>query len=207
MQPSASFRDTICVISSHKTRLIKRPFASIHFAFYYQQCCHLKLTLQRPPQFQRQTTPLSLRRGAGGEALFPSLHSTKWLGVRLKGAGISALFEYDELTRRLGWHFLSQEFQWWTEIVFDGLWREIQRIGNLLDGHMLFFAHLIYLTFALRKQLLWLLKSVDWLLMFYLIVGRRPWRYLFSCLLIVFEINLCDLFSEAIDDEISGYRE
>ena len=72
MQPSASFRDTICVISSHKTRLIKRPFASIHFAFYYQQCCHLKLTLQRPPQFQRLTTPLSLRRGAGGEALFPS---------------------------------------------------------------------------------------------------------------------------------------
>ena len=72
MQPSASFHRLICVISSHKTRLITRPFVSIYFALYYQQCCHLKLTLQRPPQFQRLTTPLSLRRGAGGEALFPS---------------------------------------------------------------------------------------------------------------------------------------
>ena len=72
MQLSASFHRSICVISSHKTRLITRPFASIHFAFYYQQCCHLKLTLQRPPQFQRLITPLPLRGGAGGEALFPS---------------------------------------------------------------------------------------------------------------------------------------
>ena len=64
----ASFYATICVISSHKTRLITRPFASIHFAFYYQQCCHLKLTFQRPPQFQRLITPPPLRGGAGGEA-------------------------------------------------------------------------------------------------------------------------------------------
>ena len=42
------------------------------------------------------------KQRAGGEALFPSLHSTKWLGVRLKEAGVSALFEYDELTRSLG---------------------------------------------------------------------------------------------------------
>jgi len=41
MQPSASFRGTICVISSYKTRLITRLFASIHFAFYYQQWRHL----------------------------------------------------------------------------------------------------------------------------------------------------------------------
>ena len=40
MQPSASFHRSICVISSHKTRLITRPFASIHFVFYYQQWCH-----------------------------------------------------------------------------------------------------------------------------------------------------------------------
>ena len=65
MQPSASFHRSICVISSHKTRLITRPFASIHFALYYQQCCHLKLTLQRPPQFQRLTTPLPLRGTIG----------------------------------------------------------------------------------------------------------------------------------------------
>ena len=73
----ASFRDTICAISSHKTSLITRPFASIHFALYYQQWRHLKLTLQRPPQFQRLTTPLSLRRGAGGEALSTSFTNPK----------------------------------------------------------------------------------------------------------------------------------
>ena len=73
----ALFRDTICVISSHKTGLIETPFASIHFALYYQLFCHLKLTLQRPPQFQRLTTPLSLRRGAGGEALSTSFTNPK----------------------------------------------------------------------------------------------------------------------------------
>ena len=67
---------------SHKTRLITRSFASIHFAFYYQQWRHLKLTLQRPPQFRRLTTPLSLRRGAGGEALFPSNHPSRSLNQR-----------------------------------------------------------------------------------------------------------------------------
>ena len=77
MQPSASFHRSICVISSHKTRLITRPFASIHFALYYQQCCHLKLTLQRPPQYRRLTTPLPLRGGAGGEALFTSFNNPK----------------------------------------------------------------------------------------------------------------------------------
>ena len=77
MLQTASFRDTICVILSHKTSLIELPFTSIHFALYYQQCCHLKLTLKRPPQFQRQTTPLSLRRGAGGEALSTSFTNPK----------------------------------------------------------------------------------------------------------------------------------
>ena len=42
------------------------------------------------------------KQRAGGEALFPFLRFAEGLGVRLKGAGISALFEYDELTRRLG---------------------------------------------------------------------------------------------------------
>ena len=32
------------------------------------------------------------KQRAGGEAFFSSLHSTKWLRVRLKGAGVSALF-------------------------------------------------------------------------------------------------------------------
>ena len=77
MLQTTSFRDTICVISSHKTSLIELPFTSIHFAFCYQQWRHLKLTLQRPPQFQKLTTPLSLRRGAGGEALSTSFTNPK----------------------------------------------------------------------------------------------------------------------------------
>ena len=40
MLQTASFRDTICVISSHKTSLIELPFTSIHFALYYQQWRH-----------------------------------------------------------------------------------------------------------------------------------------------------------------------
>jgi len=70
--------------------------------FHYQQHCHPQITLKQLPPFPWLTTPLPLRGGAGGEALFPFLRFAEGLGVRLKGAGISALFEYDELTRRLG---------------------------------------------------------------------------------------------------------
>ena len=79
-----------------------RWFAPNHFTFTYQQHRHPKLTPKQLPPFQGVTTPLPLRGGAGGEALFPSIHSTRWLGVRLKGVEISALFEYNELTRSLG---------------------------------------------------------------------------------------------------------
>ena len=37
--------------------------------FHYQQHCHPQITLKQLPPFQGVTTPLSLRRGAGGEAL------------------------------------------------------------------------------------------------------------------------------------------
>ena len=47
--------------------------ASNHFTFNYQQHHHPKLTPKQPPPFPRLTTPLSLRRGAGGEAL-PAYH-------------------------------------------------------------------------------------------------------------------------------------
>ena len=49
-------------------------FAYHHLTFTYQQHHHLLLTLKHSPPFQEVTTPLSLRRGAGGEALFPSPH-------------------------------------------------------------------------------------------------------------------------------------
>ena len=39
-----------------------------HFAFNYQRHHHPQLTPKQPPPFQRVITPLSLRRGAGGEA-------------------------------------------------------------------------------------------------------------------------------------------
>ena len=42
------------------------------------------------------------KQRAGGEALFPFLRFAEGLGVRLKEDGVSALFEYNELTRRLG---------------------------------------------------------------------------------------------------------
>ena len=63
-----------------------------HLTFTYQQHRHSKLTPKQLHPFPWLTTPLSLRRGAGGEALFPSPHSTKWLRMRLKIAGVSVLF-------------------------------------------------------------------------------------------------------------------
>ena len=44
-----------------------------HFTFYYQQHHLPQLTLKQFPPFPWLTTPLSLRRGAGGEALY-ALH-------------------------------------------------------------------------------------------------------------------------------------
>ena len=48
-------------------------FALHHFTFNYQQHHHNLLTPKQLPPFPRLTTPLSLRRGAGGEALY-ALH-------------------------------------------------------------------------------------------------------------------------------------
>ena len=63
-----------------------------HFIFNNQYHHHPKLIPKQLPPFPWLITPLPLRGGAGGEALFPSLHSTKGLGIRLKIAGVSALF-------------------------------------------------------------------------------------------------------------------
>ena len=69
---SASFHRTICLISSCKMRHITRWIALNRFTFHYQLHQCFQLPLKQPTSFQRVTTPLSLRRGAGGEALFVS---------------------------------------------------------------------------------------------------------------------------------------
>ena len=45
-------------------------FTTTHFTLYYQQHHLPQLTLKQFPPFPWLTTPLSLRRGVGGEALF-----------------------------------------------------------------------------------------------------------------------------------------
>ena len=49
-------------------------------------------TPKQLPPFLWLTTPLSFRRGAGGEALFPFPRFAKGLGLRLRGAVLEALF-------------------------------------------------------------------------------------------------------------------
>ena len=66
------FHPIIYVISLCKTRHITRWFALNHFTLHYQQHCHPQLPFKQPPPFPRLTTPLPLRGGAEGEALFPS---------------------------------------------------------------------------------------------------------------------------------------
>ena len=51
-------------------------FTTTHFTLYYQQHHLPQLTLKQFPPFPWLTTPLSLRRGVGGEALFASTHPT-----------------------------------------------------------------------------------------------------------------------------------
>ena len=51
-------------------------FPSHHFIFNYQQRYHPQLPFKQPPPFPWLTTPLSLRRGAGGEARFPYIISS-----------------------------------------------------------------------------------------------------------------------------------
>ena len=65
----ASFCAVFCLISSGKMPQIMRPFAANHFTLHYQWHQHNLLTSKQLPPFARLTTPLSLRRGAGGEAL------------------------------------------------------------------------------------------------------------------------------------------
>ena len=70
------FHPIICVISSCKTRHITRWFVLNHFTLHYQQHCYPQLPFKEPPPFVRLTTPLSLRRGAGGEALYAFYYFT-----------------------------------------------------------------------------------------------------------------------------------
>ena len=65
-----SFYAIISIILRDKIRQITRWNDANHFTTKYQQHRHPKLTSKQPPPFPRLTIPLSLRRGAGGEALF-----------------------------------------------------------------------------------------------------------------------------------------
>ena len=67
------FYNTISVVLYSKIWQIIVWNAPTHFTLYYQQHHLPQLTLKQLPPFPWLTTPLSLRRGAGGEALF-ALH-------------------------------------------------------------------------------------------------------------------------------------
>ena len=71
------FRNTISVVLCGKKRQIMHLFTPTHFTLYYQQHNLSLLTLIQLPPFLRLTTPLPLRGGAGGEALFPFPYQTK----------------------------------------------------------------------------------------------------------------------------------
>ena len=71
---TASFYAIIRVISLSKIRHITRWFASNRFTLYYPQHHHPLLTFKQLPPFPRLITPLPLRRGTGGEALFALHH-------------------------------------------------------------------------------------------------------------------------------------
>ena len=66
----------IRVILCGKIRQITQRFAVYCFTHYYQPRHRPKLIPKYPPPFPRLTTPLPLRRGAGGEALFALHHFT-----------------------------------------------------------------------------------------------------------------------------------
>ena len=65
-----SFHAIISIILRDKIRQITRWNDANHFTFTYQQRHHPKLTPKQLPPFPWLTTPLPLRGGAGGEALF-----------------------------------------------------------------------------------------------------------------------------------------
>ena len=65
-----SIRYILIIILHRKTRHITRWNDANHFTLHYQQRQCFQLSLKQPPPFAWLTTPLSLRRGAGGEALF-----------------------------------------------------------------------------------------------------------------------------------------
>ena len=67
------FRNTISIVSCGKKQQVIAWNNVNRFIFNCQQNHHNLLTFKLLPPFSGLTTPLSLRRGAGGEALF-SLH-------------------------------------------------------------------------------------------------------------------------------------
>ena len=76
MALKCAFCKTISVVSYSKIWQIIVWNAPTHFTLYYQHHHLTQLTLKQSPPFPWLTTPLSLRRGARGEALFALRHFT-----------------------------------------------------------------------------------------------------------------------------------
>ena len=70
------FRNTISIVSCSKKQQVIAWNNVNRFIFNCQQNHHNLLTFKLLPLFPRLTTPLSLRRGAGGEALFALYYFT-----------------------------------------------------------------------------------------------------------------------------------
>ena len=77
-----AFCNIIFIVSCNKKQQSMHLFTPTHFTFYYQQHHLPQLTLKQFPPFPWLTTPLSLRRGVGGEALFALHHFTLYYQPR-----------------------------------------------------------------------------------------------------------------------------
>ena len=82
------------------------------------------------------------KQRAGGEALFPSLHSTKGLGVRLKIAGVSVLFSLHHFPfhyqpRHVQNYFISQ-LRWHCAIIPMDEFRNINALMAQLGTSCVF---------------------------------------------------------------------
>ena len=100
-----AFRNIIFIVSCDKKQQSIHLFTTTHFTLYYQQHHLPQLTLKQLSPFSWLTTPLSLRRGAGGEALFALHYFTFYYQPRcahnyyISQLGTSCSFDSPRLAR------------------------------------------------------------------------------------------------------------
>jgi len=82
------------------------------------------------------------KQRAGGEALFPSLHSTKGLGVRLKGADVSAFSALHHFTfnypQRHAYNCFISQLRWYCAIIPMDEFRNINALMAQLGTSCVF---------------------------------------------------------------------